>query len=559
MFLQARRGRARAAVIAVVAVAALATGCASGKSGADTGTLVVYTGQAGDYQVNFNPFSPSPIEGPGTIFEPLFYFNQVRTDPPKPRLGTAYSWNADGTQLSITLRDNATWTDGQKFTADDVVFTLDMVAGNKSINATGYDGQARAVDPTHVVVTFPEPAYMQGPQVLGRLYIVPRHLWKDIKDPATDVVAKPVGTGAYELAEFKPQAFTLKANPRYWGGEPAVKQLRYLALSGNQSGADALAAGQVDWQTGPVPDIKDVAKNYPGYQAITVPMNQMALFTCANAQLGCTGPQTDPAVRKAIYYAINRKQLNSLAFEDTASAMSPGFALVGRDDKLISGTLRNKLAPDAPDTAKAEQFLQQAGYRKGADGVYAKDGTPLALSVQVVSGWTDYITAVNTMAQQLQKIGIKLTAQQESWNEWSDSRGRGQFQLLIDSLYQGPAADPYYLWDYFFDSANTAPVGQTANPDFARFSDPDVDKALAALRRTQTGDTAARQPYYDTIQSHIEDQLPYIPILTGGTTSEYNAKKFTGWPSKDNLYAFPAVWGRPDASQIFTALKPAGQ
>jgi peptide/nickel transport system substrate-binding protein len=559
MFLQARRGRARAAVVAVVTVAALATGCASGKSGADTGTLVVYTGQAGDYQVNFNPFSPSPIEGPGTIFEPLFYFNQVRTDPPKPLLGTAYSWNADGTQLSITLRDNATWTDGQKFTADDVVFTLDMVAGNKSINATGYDGQARAVDPAHVVVTFPEPAYMQGPQVLGRLYIVPRHLWKDVKDPATDVVAKPVGTGAYELAEFKPQAFTLKSNPHYWGGEPAVKQLRYLALSGNQSGADALAAGQVDWQTGPVPDIKNVAKNYPGYQAITVPMNQMALFTCANAQLGCTGPQADPAVRKAIYYAINRRQLNSLAFEDTASPISPGFALAGRDDKLISGKLRNKLAPEDPDTAKAEQLLQQAGYRKGADGGYAKDGTPLALTVQVVSGWTDYITAVNTMAQQLQKIGIKLTAQQESWNQWSDSRGRGQFQLLIDSLYQGPAADPYYLWNYFFDSANTAPVGQTANPDFARFSDPDVDKALAELRKTQTGDTAARQPYYDTIQSHIEDQLPYIPILTGGTTSEYNAKKFTGWPSKDNLYAFPAVWGRPDASQIFTALKPAGQ
>jgi peptide/nickel transport system substrate-binding protein len=559
MFLQARRGRARAATLAVAVVAALVTGCASGKSGTDTGTLVVYTGQAGDYQVNFNPFSPSPIEGPGTIFEPLFYFNQVRTDPPKPLLGTAYSWNAGGTQLSITLRDNVTWTDGQKFTAADVVFTLDMVAATKSINATGYDGQAKAVDPSHVVITFPEPAYMQGPQVLGRLYIVPQHLWKDVKDPATDVVARPVGTGAYELAEFKPQAFTLKANPHYWGGEPAVKRLRYLALSGNQSGADALAAGQIDWQTGPVPDIKNVAKNYPGYQAITVPMNQMALFTCANAQLGCTGPQTDPAVREAIYYAINRKQLNSLAFEDTASPISPGFALAGRDDKLMSGKLRNKLAPDAPDTVKAEQLLQQSGYRKGADGMYAKDGTPLALTVQVVSGWTDYITAVNTMAQQLQKIGVKLTAQQESWNQWSDSRGRGQFQLLIDSLYQGPAADPYYLWDYFFDSANTAPVGQTANPDFARFSDPDVDKALAELRKTQTGDTAARQPYYDIIQTHIESQLPYIPILTGGTTSEYNARKFSGWPSKDNLYAFPAVWGRPDASQIFTALKPAGQ
>ncbi|NUT50011.1 MAG: ABC transporter substrate-binding protein [Saccharothrix sp.] len=562
MFLKARRfSRARTAAAGLAAVAMLATACGGSSSGGDANkdTLVVYTGQSGDYQLNFNPFSPTQIEGPGTIFEPLFFFNNVRDVEPKPRLGKTFKWNADGTQLDIELRDDAKWTDGEKFTAEDVVFTLDMVAKNPSMNGTNYKGTATAVDDTHVTVKFAEPSYMEGPQVLGRIWMVPQHKWKDLATPATDVIKEPVGTGPFMLDEFKPQAFTLKANPTYHGGEPALKKVRYLSLSGNQAGADALKAGQIDWQTGPVPDIKDVEKNYPGYKAVTIPMNQVGLMTCSNAALGCQGPQTDVAVRKAIYYGMNRTQINSLAFENTASEISPGAALLERDKDIISGKLKEKTAPMQADEAKATGILESAGYTKGSDGIYAKDGKPLALTLKVVTGWTDYITAVETVTQQLQKVGIKVTAQQLSWNEWSDARGRGEFELIIDSIYQGPAPDPFYNASYFFSTQTTAKVGEVANPNFSRFSDPQVDAALAALKGIDPENDAARQPYFDTIQTRIEESIPYIPVLTGGTTSEYNAKKFTGWPTKDDLYAFPAVWSRPDASEVYLKLKPAGQ
>ena len=297
MFLKAQRSRVAAAGLAVVALVAAGCGSSNSARSADAETLVLYTGQSGDYQVNFNPFSPTLIDGPGTIFEPLFFFNVIKDVEPRPRLGKTFSWNADGTELSIEVRDDAKWSDGQKFTAKDVVFTLDMITKNKTMNSTGYQGKATATDDTHVVVKFDAPAYMEGPQVLGKIYIVPEHLWKDIATPATDPVKSPVGTGPFLLDEFKPQAFTLKSNPGYYGGEPAVKKIRYLSLSGNQAGADALKAGQVDWQTGPVPDIKNVEKNYPGYKAIITPMNQAALFTCSNAELGCTGAQTDPESR----------------------------------------------------------------------------------------------------------------------------------------------------------------------------------------------------------------------------------------------------------------------
>ncbi|XVS68288.1 ABC transporter substrate-binding protein [Actinosynnema sp. CA-299493] len=552
--------RVRAAT-ALLAAAVVAAGCGpSGTSaGAEGSTLVTYSGQSGDYQINFNPFAPTSIGGAGTIFQTLFFYNVLRDADPAPRLGAEFAWNEDGTRLSITLRDGVTWSDGEEFTAADVVFTLDMIARNKGMNNTGYAGRAEATDDTHVRITFDRPSFLDGPSVLGRTYIVPEHKWKGIADPAVAVVEDPIGTGPYLLEEFKPQAFTVKANPTYWGGEPAVKKVRSLSLSGNQAGVAALKAGQVDWQTGPVPEIGDVAKTYPGYQATVTHANQIALVTCGNAALGCQGPQTDPAVRQAIYHAIDRTQTNALAFENTGSDISPSFLLPGRDDALLSDRLRNRTAPTRPDLDAARQVMESAGYAKGPDGIYAKDGAPVSLTLSVVAGWTDYITAVDTMGQQLRQAGIKLTAQQVSWNEFVDAKDRGAFQLIIDSLYQGPAPDPYYLYNYFYSTAQTAAVGTKPGPNVSRFSDPRVDQALDALKLLDPADTAARQPHLDTIQTRVEQAMPYIPVLTQGTISVYHDAKFTGWPKDGDLYASPAVWAHPDNAEVLLRLRPTGK
>ncbi|GAA4775905.1 ABC transporter substrate-binding protein [Microbacterium gilvum] len=567
MFLRTARGRrASVAISAGVAAIGLAlTACApaGGGTSASTGssdatTLVAYTGQSGDYQINFNPYSPTKIGGLGTIYESLFFVTNVNTDPYVPLLATEYAWNDDGTQLDITLREGVTWSDGEAFDADDVVFTFQMILDNPALNTGGFAGTPAKVDATHVTITFDEPAFVTGPELLGKTFIVPEHIWNGI-DPTAEVMAEPVGTGPYLLADFKPQAFTLTANEDYWDGAPAVENVRYLSLSGNTAGADALAAGTIDWQTGPVPDIQNVSENYPGYDAITIGQNQMALLTCSNADLGCEGPQTDPAVRQAIYYALDREQVNSLAFQNTASDMSPTFALLPAQEQFISDDIDETTVPETADAAKVDEILTGAGYEKGADGIYAKDGVALNLTIEVVTGWTDYITAIDTMSQQLKAVGIGVTASQSSWNEWTDKKSKGTYQLAIDSLGQGAASDPYYLYNNFFSSANTAPVGEAAPVNVSRFSDPAVDEALAVLKATNPEDTATRQEQFDIIQAAIVEDMPYIPILTGGTTSEFNAEKFTGWPTEDDLYAFPAIWASPDNAQVFKALEPTGE
>ncbi|MGM7698773.1 ABC transporter substrate-binding protein [Microbacterium sp. A84] len=566
MILRSQRARRASLTIATGATALglVLTGCASTGSSGDSGgsseanTLVAFTGQAGDYQRNFNPYAPTNIGGLGTIFEPLFFVTNVNTEAFEPLLATEYVWNEDGTQLDLTLREDVTWSDGEAFDADDVVFTFQMILDTPSINTGGFAGAVTKVDDFHVSIAFPEPAFVTGPEVLGKTFIVPEHIWSGV-DPVTDVVAEPIGTGPYTLTNFKPQAFTLTANEDYWDGAPAVENVRYLSLSGNTAGADALAAGTIDWQTGPVPDIQNVSENYPGYEAITIGANQMALLTCSNADLGCTGPQTDPAVRQAIYYALDREQMNSLAFQDTASDMSSTFALLPSQEEFISGAIEDKSVPATADLDKVDEILTGAGYEKDADGIYAKDGVALNLTVEVVTGWTDYITAIDTMAQQLKAAGIGVTAAQSSWNEWTDKKSKGNYELAIDSLGQGAASDPYYLYNNYFSTANTAEVGQAAPVNVARFSDPAVDEALAVLKKTNPADIETRQAQFDIIQAAIVEDLPYIPILTGGTTSEFHASKFTGWPTLDDLYAFPAIWASPDNAQIFKALKPTGE
>jgi peptide/nickel transport system substrate-binding protein len=535
----------------------LTAGCSAGSSGDDGSTLVAYTGQAGDYQLNFNPYSPSDIGAKGLIYEPLFFINKTATDDPKPLLGTEYAWNAEGTELSVTLREGVKWSDGETFDADDVVFTYQLLLDTPGINGTGFDGAVAKVDATHVTFTWDEPAFTKGPDVLSSNVIVPEHVWKDI-DPEADVLEEPVGTGAYVLADFKGQAYTLEANADYWGGAPKVATVRYLALSGNQAGADAIAAGTIDWQTGPIPDMANTHENFPNYDTGSVAQNQMVLGTCANADLGCEGPQTDPAVRQALFYAIDRTQLNKLSFQDTAQEISPTMALTTTQEDTISAEVDPQIAPMSAEPATSDQILTAAGYVKGTDGFYAKDGQKLSLTVEVVTGWTDYITAIQTIAAQAKAAGIEINTAQSSWNEWTDKRFKGDFELAIDSLWQGPAPDPFYLYSYFYDGRMTAPAGEKApGNNWSRFSDPAVDAAIDTLATLNPDDTAGRQAQFDVIQTAIAEQMPYIPLMTGSNTSVWNTTKFTGWPVDGEQYAFPAVWSAFDAAEILKTITPA--
>ncbi|TDW87831.1 peptide/nickel transport system substrate-binding protein [Kribbella pratensis] len=547
---------AAAAATATALLLAACEGAAAGNQTANKDASI--TVAAGDITTeNFNPFSSTALQPTlGVIYEPLYWYNFAKQSDPTPVLATGFSWNAAGTELTIKLRHDVKWNDGQPFTAKDVAFTFNLVAKTPALNPSGLAATAKATSDDTAVLTFKTKSLMQEPAVLANQAIVPEHIWKDIKDPTTNLNKNPVGTGPFKVKSYTPQSFVLTKNEQYWeAGKPTIKEVRYLPVTSADAASAALVAGKVDWASAYLPGIDNIMKSGKNLTYVNTPVMTTVVVTCSNAALGCTGPQTDPAVRKAIYLAMNREQLAKLAGGGVAGVGSPTMLLPGRDDNWIADAGTAKL-PQSANADEAGQLLDAAGWTKGSDGVRAKDGKRLSLTVQTVTGWSDYILINDTLKQQLAAVGIELKPSQVSWNEWNAAQTNGKFQLSLDSVGLGASTNPYFTYDSKLATTNTAPVGKSASAgNQSRFSNPAVDAALKTAAGTT--DQAAQKAEYAKIQSIIADQLPYIPVYVNSMLTEFNTSRATGWPTKDNMYVLPAAWKAWDAGIVLKTIKPA--
>ncbi|MEW1834905.1 ABC transporter substrate-binding protein [Microbacterium sp. NPDC079995] len=553
---RARAGRAAATLAAATGLLLSVSACQAGDR-RDEGGITVSTGIIGDITRNFNPFSPSVLQPTlGVIYEPLFFYNPLSTTgEPVPMLGTEFSWNEDGTELTIAVRDGVTFTDGEPLTAADVEYTFDLLADTPEINAIGYTGDATATDDSTVVVTFPESSLPLGPDLLGRTSILPEHIWGEIDDVVNTINEDPVGTGPFKLKTFTPQSFVLEANSDYWqDGKPGLQTLRFVSFASGDSATTALLDGQLDWNTGQLPDFDDDVEADPDLNQIDTPVNQTAFIACADADRGCTGPQTDPAVRLAINYGIDRDEIIDIAFEGKGGAVSPALLLVDSQADQIAPDLPEETPANA-DQARATEILEAAGWERGSDGFYAKDGERLSVKVQVPQEWTSYITAIQIAQQQLAEVGIDLSAEQLPGNQYSENRFTGDFQFTMDGVYQGPAPDPYYVYNTYLTSAGTADVGETANSNYSRFSDPEVDELVEKARVSL--DDAEKTAIYARIQTIAASAMPYIPVLVVPTVTYYRTEDAVGWPEEGNLYAFPASWSVWNMGVVAANLTPA--
>jgi peptide/nickel transport system substrate-binding protein len=553
---------------ALAASAALAlSGCSGSSSSTSTSgagsTVTVFSGQVGNFTENFNPLSPTgsglqPTNG--VIYEPLFYYNKAKAGNPVPLLGTSFTWNDDGTELTVKVRQGVKWSDGKPETADDVVYTLNLVSNNPALNTSGQKWVAKKTDDSTVVIDFPKTAFTLEPQILGNEPIVPERIWKNISDPTKTTNTNPVGTGPYMLKSFTPQSFLLVKNPNYWGtgdSAPKVSQVRYISLSNADAATSALQQGQVDYMGSFLPTLKSIMSQHKNLSYSNSPQATTALFTCSNPDLGCTGPQTDPAVRQALYYAMDRTQLSNQAAAGFSAPASPSLILntVNKDQITSPDYLK---APQSADVAKAKSLLEAAGWTLGSKGYYEKDGKELDLSVNVVSGWTDYDTICTLLQGQFKKAGIKLAVNQVAQNAWTQAEVSGKYQLSVNSINMGPSSNPYFQYNQYLSTAATAKVGGSATTNVSRYSNPAVDAAISSL--ASTNDEAKEQAAYKTIQDAIVKDMPYVPVYVNSALAEYNNSHATGWPSQDNQYAFPLPWGGNwGVGIVLKTIRPVGK
>ncbi len=547
--MKAGRHRRLLAPAAVVVTLGLAlSSCSSTATSADGVIITANTGASGAFVRNFNPFLPNQAQAGygGTVYESLLFFDMAERRPPVPQLATAATFSPDGRTLTVTTRDGVKWQDGQAFTAQDVAFTFDAMIKHPELDTNGLTLAAATAPDDHTAkITFAQPAFNQLWGAAGRTLIVPKHIWEKIADPATELNPNPVGTGPFTLDSFSPQTFLLKKNPNYWEqGKPAIDGVRFISFSDNTSANQSLLAGKIDWGNTFVPDPR---KNWVAKDPKTHLVPSAGIYQTSLVPNLTSWPTNDLAVRQAMNLALDRKRIVDTVYFGIAKVPSPELLQTPRDDGFrITG-------PVTRDPAAARAALEKAGYTRGADGIYVdKSGRRLDVSIKVVTGYTDYIQALQLMQQQLAEAGIALTVQQVSSAQFNSDRSTGTFQLLIDGL--GGKPDPYQLYNQVLASATTAPIGQKAASNWSRFSDPQVDAALAAMAGTD--DEAVLKQRAQEIGRVMLDELPYVPVFQNSPNATFLATKVTGWPTDDNAYALSRADSFPDTGFVAKNLKP---
>ena len=352
--------RASAAVIAAPPAA----------QAADKVTLTIGTKQDVD---NMNPYSGVVLSAYEVWNMQYDYLTNLSADDmsPVPDLATSWERSDDGLTWTYHLRPDVKWSDGTPFTADDVVYTFtrtrDEEWSNFSIFTEGFT-KVTAPDKNTVVITTSEPD-PKLPNIPA--YILPKHIFEKYgpKKIASFDNRNPVTTGPFRLTEWnKGTSFTMTANKNYFGGAPKVDTVRFRIFRNDEAMAAALRNGEIDvsYDLAPqlVPTIKG-NKNITVSNAKDGSFNQLTMNT-GSGPIGNGHPAlADVRVRQAIAHAVDKDTLVKSVLKGLGSpgqsmnvAVAPKWNLTVPADKEMDFNI-----------AEANKILDDAGYKKGSDGI----------------------------------------------------------------------------------------------------------------------------------------------------------------------------------------------
>jgi|1186.fasta_scaffold18183_2 peptide/nickel transport system substrate-binding protein len=529
----------------------------SGTSGASSGATVLNIGMPNGPQTeNHNPFlgssSGASLGYRWMIFEPLVMINGIKpTEPGKPWLATEWKWDANYTKLSLTIRDGVKWSDGQPMTADDVAYSFQLRKDHEGLNQDAIPYGTITASGNKVDLTFTRSQFTNQNKILT-VFVVPKHQWSTLKDPTQDTLKNPIGTGPYTVKSFTPQTTTLTLRDSYWQDLPKVKELRYTSYNDNNAQTTALANGASEWSFVFVPNVKAVYQDKD-------PKNHKLWFP---ANLGIHGlwinttrkPFDNPALRRAMNLVINRddifQQGEAGYFYPKVESMTGIPTPAG--ESFIAPEYKDKVHSVDVDGAKKE--LADAGFKLEGDTLKDPAGKPVTITLTDPAGWSDYITDLEIIKDNLSTIGIKATVDKANQDAWFKNIDEGNFDAAMHWTNGG--ATPFDIYQNIMDGKILKPVGKGGvSGNYGRFNSPEATKALDQY--ANAADDATRTTALNTLQKIMVEQMPIIPTSASNVGGLYSTKNWVGWPDEQNQYG-PAQPTQQNALQIILNLKPAG-
>jgi len=443
------------------------------------------------------------------VFSKLVNYD-YRTGTLHADLATKWEISQDGLSYTFTLREGVKWHDGKPFTSADVKWTYDdLIKEGTKAQAFRIITSLKSVEaPDAKTVTFrlkeQDALFLVGLAGYYGANVLPKHLYEGTDARKNPYNQKPVGTGPFKVIEAVPGSHTtMEANPDYYGLGPYLDKLIFKVVPNLATMMSTLETGEVGYSA-PSPPFGDVARlrSLPGMKVDEAPslIVQWTGFNLKDPKF------QDLRVRQAIVHAIDKQ---AIATQVYAGLVKPSTA-------TYISTVPTYYNPNAKqpeyDPAKAEKLLDEAGYKRGADGIRFR--TRYAAFISSLAGGPEMGQVIK---QQLAKVGIDVNLEVSEFALFNEKIiNKRDFEMTASGGPHGP--DPS-------EFANFVGTGGTRN--VMGYSNPRVDDLLKKGR--QTLNVEERKKAYFEIQEIIAKELPRMNLLEYTYMRPYRAEFHDFW------------------------------
>ncbi|MBD3625857.1 MAG: ABC transporter substrate-binding protein [Rhodobacteraceae bacterium] len=544
-----------------------------------------------DGQTTFNsPENANPYilladirTGIKSMYEPLFYYN-VFQDELIPWLATGYEFNDDFTEITVNLREGVKWSDGEAFTADDLVFTAklmeDSAAGTGELwNAQEFSlatASVEAVDDLTVKFTLEKPMPRYAKKFLvnyfgNGMFWLPEHIWSTVENPAEykfydPANGLPVTTSPWTLKLSSPTQIFLDRRDDWWGAEtgfhelPAMKRIVGIPFVNTDRGAQLMVTNQADITMGypTAALVQNIMRQNPKVTTFSGDQNPYGSLDWWVSSIWFNHKSEnlpEPDVRRAIGLAVDRDLLIQVAYSGASEPSRHPFPAFTPLDPYIevANSVADKHNAAVFDLEESARLMQEAGYEKDGDGFWAKDGERLQYEVEVIPP----MRAVGpVIVQLLRKAGFDFAF--VSSPETPGKLFSGNFDIGVFG-HNGSIDSPLETMRmYHCDNAFELDSGITSRA-LARWCDEEYSALVDEFATYADGDPEA-MPIFEKAMDIWYDQAVEIPLSQWYHRIPMNETHWTNYPSQDNPYLQPAFWYfTGQAGYLYLQLEPANE
>ena len=438
----------------------------------------------------------------------------------------------DGKTITWKLKKNVQWHDGKPFTADDVVFTAAYAVdpATSAYTSSGYqDVKVTKVDSHTVKVEYQKPSpFWADPFVSAAGMIIPKHVFEAYKGATSrDAPAnlKPVGTGPYKFADFKPGDMLRGViNTNYHEANRP-----YFDTIEMKGGGDAVSAARAVLQTGEY----DYAWNLQVEDELLIRLEQggkgkISVVPGGNIefiQLNMADPWTETdgersnpkskhpilsefAVRQAISLCVDRDGVQKFIYGRTGIATAN---FLNNPQRFVSKNTKFEFNPE-----KAAQVLEAAGWKKGADGIREKGGKKLKLVFQTsINGPRQKTQQIIKQAAQKAGIDMELKSVPASVYFSSDPANPDTYTKLYADMQMFTTTmlqpDPEGIMEQYLSTEFASKANKWLGRNSTRYSNPEYDKTYLAARSEM--DTVKRAALFVRMNDMPINDIAIIPVV----------------------------------------------